>query len=590
MRRSVIILATILALVTSLAAANWQEQGTSAAAPSHCVDRYESPSVIEEADAILAGTVDLGVLGPTAIDADLTWTEDPFNDANWRARLQFMRWTEPLRKAHLATGSPEYLDTWRAYWLDWEADNPISDPAAVAAWGPLPTGLRAKILTCALEELPDEAWIEPLLRTHARLLFRDDVYVGHGNHALNQNQGLLAAGCVLGVRTWIVTAIERIKPLVSESIDADGATNEGSVAYAIYNFERYTEVKQQLQTCGEPVPDHLRTRLPRLARFIAHAVLPNGGIPLIGDSNDKEPERSFSSQVRYALTYGQQGKRPVHASVAYERGGWAFGRTSWAPEALPDAVVYALRTGHASGIHSHDDQGQLSVFGFGRRLLEDSGLHAYGNPANSYFYRPRAHNSIVVSGSPYRRVLGSRIESAHRSDAFDLYVLRLPVWRGVRWIRRVLFAREAGWFIVDDRLQAPREHAFRQAWHLAPDADPVLEDGVLRTRFSRGNLSISVLGNPPKLEVITGRERPMQGFIALKYGDLIPTSVLEASRTAERARFVTLLATSETSEAARTTGVRISPEHVIARIEHDGRVDLLRWTDDAVTITCESGC
>jgi S-adenosylmethionine:tRNA-ribosyltransferase-isomerase (queuine synthetase) len=82
----------------------------------------------------------------------------------------------------------------------------------------------------------------------------------------------------------------------------------------------------------------------------------------------------------------------------------------------------------------------------------------------------------------------------------------------------------------------------------------------------------------------------MQGFVAIEYGDMFPASVLEASRTAAQARFVTLLATSEGSEAARTSGVHISPELIEARIEHDGRIDLLHWTDDSVTITCESGC
>lgn len=589
MRRPVIFLATMLALVTSLAATSWQDR-LAEASPTQCVDRYISPTLTQDADAILQGVIDVGVFGPVELGTNLTWTEDPFDDANWRFRLHSMRWPEALLESYLATGDPAYLDGWRAIWLDWQADNPIEAPPSDASWADHPTGLRAKILACALQQVPGEPWLGPLLRQHAELLAQEDFYVGQGNHALNQAQGLLAAGCALEVPPWIRLALDRIDPLAEESIDAAGATNEGSVSYAIYNYERYAETTQRIEGCAQRVPVHLSDRLPKLARFIAHASLPNGEIPLIGDSNVKHPQRWYGPEVAYAVSNGTEGTRPTNLSVVYERGGWAFGRTSWRPERLPDAVVYALRTGHGSRIHSHDDQGQLSIFGFGRRLLEDSGLHAYQSPLNAYFYRPVAHNGVVVADTAYRRVLGSQLISVERQGAFDVYELKLPVWKGVRWVRRVLFARHAGWFLVDDQLVSKRVRTFTQMWHLAPNGDPVLRDGILRTRFPRGNLSISYLGDRPDLKIVTGRERPMQGFIAIKYGDLIPTSVLEGSRRARATRFVTLLATSAASEAAQTRDVVVSPDAIEARILHEGRTDLLRWTADGVSLRCVRGC
>lgn len=588
-RRPVIFLVIMLALVTGLAANSWQDR-LAAGAPTQCVDRYQSATLIEDADAILEGVIDVGVFAPVQLGTDLTWTEDPFDDANWRFRLHSMRWPEALREAYLRTGNTTYLDAWRKIWLDWQQDNPLDDPAADASWAQHPTGLRAKILACAVEEFPNETWLPPLLRTHAQLLAQEDFYVRQGNHALNQAQGLLAAGCALGVPPWVRLALDRIDPLAEQSIDAAGATNEGSVAYAIYNYERYAETMQRIQGCGAEPPSHLRDRLPLLARFIAHASLPNGEIPLIGDSNLKHPQAWYGPEVAYAVTLGAEGSRPVNDSVVYARGGWAFGRTSWARDEMADAIVYALRTGHGSTIHSHDDHGQLSIFGYGRRLLEDSGLHGYQSPLNRYFYRPVAHNGIVVTPGTYRRKVGSMLTFEKRTPAFDLYELKLPVWKGVRWTRRVLFLRGPGVFVVDDQLTSPRRRTFAQMWHLAPDSGATLRDGTLTTRYPRGNLSIRHLGPRPDLALVTGRRDPMQGFIAIKYGDLIPTSVLEARRTGRQARFVTVLATSAASEPVVTRDEAVTGHGIAARILHDGRTDLLRWVGAEVDLDCVRGC
>lgn len=578
------------ALAATLAVAAWGGP-LEAKAATQCADRFRSPELLPIADGILEGVVDVGIFEPVELGADLTWSEDPFEDANWRHRLHFLRWLEALREAFRETGDARYLDRWRTVWLDWRDDNPVDAPAAGAAWAHHPTGLRAKILACALEEHPDETWISPLLRQHALLLARSDFYVGHGNHALNQIQGLLAAGCVLGEPNWVRLALDRLEPLATESIDADGATNEGSISYAIYNFERYVEAAARITGCGQEVPTVLSERLPKLARFIAHATLPNGEIPLIGDANVKRPFAWYGTNVEYALSAGERGTPAQATAITYDRGGWAFGRTSWDPEELRDGVVYTLRTGHASRIHAHDDLGHLSVFAHGRRLLEDSGLHRYTSPMNRYFYRAAAHNGVVVDDARYRRKLGSQLVAEDRTEGYDRYVLNLPVWRGVRWQRHVLFARDAGWFIVDDRLRATRSRTFHQLWHLAPEADPILEgtDGM-RTRFERGNVAIGFVGTSPELHLTEGDSGEPPAYFARTYGDLIPTSMLRATARGQRARFVTVLSTSEASEPLRLDAASVTEDGIRARVVHEGRTDLVRWHRDDVTITCLRGC
>lgn len=587
-------LVVAFALVTGLASCTSPTSSAALEESTQCIRQHSKPTPDTRSKDILEGLIDPGPFGPVQLGTDLNWDEDPYQDANWRNRLHSMRWLKTLSKAYRATGDPVYLEAWRSYWQDWAADNPVTAPASEEAWGHHPTGLRAKLLACALTEMPpsEHSWIKPLLRTHGEMLKREDFYVGQGNHALNQAQGLLAAGCVLDEQDWIDLGMERIDALVPDSITADGATNEGSISYAAYNFDRYSEALERIQLCKQPEPPLLHERLPKLATFIAHAILPNGEIPLIGDSNAKRVPPWFSPEVAYARSLGAEGSAPEKLSAVYPIGGWAFGRNTWDRRHMADSVVYALRTGHASNIHSHDDLGHLSIFGYGRRLIEDSGLYAYANPLNQYFYAARAHNGVVVKPGTYKRYLGSQLASSRSTAAYDLYVLDLTAWDNVRWLRRVLYSREGGWFLIDDQLVAGRRpRTFTVNWHLSPGSRPLLEGRTMRTRFPKGNTSVTMLTEDQDLQIVTGRKKPMQGFVALKFGKISETSVLEAvtPEQSRKARFVTLITTSEASKRPRIKGLDLS-DGVSASITVGRRTDKVRWTGTTVALDCVKGC
>lgn len=561
--------------------------------PNQCVRRHSRPTPHTSADDLVAGLVDVGPFGPIQLGLDLTWTEDPYEDANWRFRLHSMRWVKALSQTYRATGDEKYLNAWRSYWLDWVEDNPVIEPASEIAWAHHPTGLRAKLLACALFDHPDEVWIQALLRTHGEMLKREDFYVNHGNHALNQAQGLLAAGCVLAEPDWIELGMARIDKLVPESITADGATNEGSISYAAYNFDRYSEALERIEACDQPIPPLLEARLPKLALFMAHSALPNGEMPLIGDANAKRYPAWFSPEVSYARSLGAEGVPPKAASRVYPIGGWAFGRTSWERSAMPDSVVYALRTGHASNIHSHDDLGHISIFGHGRRLLEDSGLFAYANRLNQYFYAAHAHNGVSVSPGFYQRDIGSQLAYTDSKPEYDLHVLDLTAWRRVSWVRRVLFSRDGGWFLIDDQIKSLRKpRTFTLNWHLAPGSNATLEGDTLRTRFQRGNAAITMLTQNHYLSTVTGRKSPMQGWVALKFGKMSPATVLEASTgfKTNSTRFVTLIMTARNSIAPIVRNLQINDDEIAATITVGERTDRVNWRGQRVDIACEQGC
>ena len=78
------------------------------------------------------------------------------------------------------------------------------------SWNDHSTAIRTWVLACAAVVAPKAAWVRDALRTHGAVLADPAFYVDHGNHALNQSRGLLAAGCILGRRDWQRLAARRI--------------------------------------------------------------------------------------------------------------------------------------------------------------------------------------------------------------------------------------------------------------------------------------------------------------------------------------------------------------------------------------------
>ena len=89
-------------------------------------------------------------------------------------------------------------------------DNPRGAGRSAFAWNDHSTAIRTFVLACAAVVAPKANWIRAALRTHAATLADPGFYVRHGNHALNQSRGLLAAGCILGRRDWQRLAADRI--------------------------------------------------------------------------------------------------------------------------------------------------------------------------------------------------------------------------------------------------------------------------------------------------------------------------------------------------------------------------------------------
>ena len=173
-----------------------------------------------------------------------------------------------LIEATSETGEGRYLDRALDLAQSWLEANPREDPASDFSWNDHSTALRAQVLVCLANAAPGHEWLEDGLELHGTTLADPAFYVNRGNHALNQDIGLLEVGCYLGRDDWKQLAQERIDDLLAQSVDRQGVVNEQAIGYALYNYQRYTVAHEVLDACGLPEPAgfELVRKIPGLPR------------------------------------------------------------------------------------------------------------------------------------------------------------------------------------------------------------------------------------------------------------------------------------------------------------------------------------
>jgi Heparinase II/III-like protein/Heparinase II/III N-terminus len=554
------------------------------------LDCRENDGALARADALMAGELKLSRHKAFRLPRDPTWAEDPFNDRNWEFQYHSLRFLWDLFEAWRITGDRAYQDRGLNLLHDWVRDNPRGAARSGFAWNDHSTAIRTFVLACAAAVAPKKAWIRDALRTHAAALADPDFYVHHGNHALNQSRGLLAAGCVLGRQDWQRLAADRIAGLLAESVDRQGVTNEQSVYYQLYNLEAYRAAARRMEACGIAVPRAFR-RLDRMINLLTHATLPDGTYTALGDTSHAPARAIRGTTAAFAATGGRKGRMPAATFATFDAG-YAFGRTGWGTtRAFEDEVMWSARFGPGRVFHGHLDHGSVTLYGYGSRLVDDPGLFTLNNNRWRDFAMSRAaHNVITVSGVPYRASSSARLERAKTGAAFDDITIVDPGYPGVDLRRRVVFSRGLGWLLVDDRASTAAVRTYRQRWHLLPGTDPMLAGTTIRTRTCGGNVAIFQFRPVDEMRVIEGGRAPVQGWYSTTLNRRKPAPTVEAIRTGRTVRYTTLLVPLPRPNArVHVAGVSVAKGRVTFTLTVDGRGEGVTIAPAGVEIERRSG-
>ena len=542
-------------------------------------------NAVSYAKLLLANRYALSGHPTVTLPANPTWAEDPLHDVNWVFEFQNLKWVLSLLQAWTLTGDTRYSD--RAVFLlkDWLRDNPRHGAPSLYSWGDQATAIRAITMSCAARVLGMSGWLRAGLELHGATLADPTFYAASvGNHALDGSIGLLDVGHLLDRSDWMNLARNRISTLVVRSVDLQGVTNEQAVFYQLYNYRRYEVAIGRMGEYGLPVPASL-ARVALMPNFLAYATLPNGQYDMVGDTERQKAVPIPGTIAEFAATQGARGPKPPGKVAMFAASGWLFARTGWAGiRPYADQVAYGLRFGPAAKIHGHQDGGSMTLYGFGARLLVDPGKFTYNWDAWRSFATSRsAHNVMTVDGVPFQDS-GTALVAQRVSERLVDTTVTTDGYPGVHIQRRVIFSKNLGYLLVEDRVTSADVHTYRQLWHLPEDAAPHVQGASVTTARPRGNLLIDQLKGGA-VSVVTGSTNPIQGWISYSYGTWIPAPVVEVTKTAASTRFITLVVPVANGAAtARASNVAITPDGFSLTVTAGSRSERVTVTRYSATI------
>ncbi len=545
------------------------------------------PNAVAVADALLANNYQLASHPTVTLPTNPTWGENPFHDKNWLFNYHSLRFVLALTTAWVETGKAKYADRAAFLLADWYRDNPRMSPPSTFSWDEHSTAFRAMVYVCAAELLPPHSWTMDALLLHGRTLADSAFYRGEGNHALNQNIGLLEVGCRLHRSDWISLADDRTSRLVVQSVDADGATNEQSVFYELYNYNRYRYAMTRLAECGR-TPGSEYDRIDRMPLFLAHATLPNGNYSPLGDTQAAPATVITGTPAAFAATKGASGPKPSSTSHVYTAG-FAFVRTGWGEKRpFADETMLTMRFGPARRFHGHEDGTSITLYGYGRPLLLDGGQYSIiDSPFRRYFAGRTGHNVVTTDGLAATPGPVRLRWSRSSSTMLEVDTSWTP-YAGVTGDRRVTFSRRLGYVVVDDRMTSTTGRTFRQLWHLREGTRPTIDGARVTTHATRGNLVIVQVLPASATRMISGATSPIQGWISYRQGARLAAPVVESRRWGTSVRFLTLLVPSATSpRSVAVTRVTLRPGGYTLTVTIGGRSERVTagTTSSSIVVT-----
>lgn len=532
----------------------------------------------------MANQYRLGAQPIVTLPANPTWGENPLGDSNWQFQLHAMRYVLDLFTAARLTGDRAYRD--RALFLlrDWVTDNPRHSAPSVWSWNDHSTALRAVVLACAADLAPTTSWLHNALVVHGQTLADPTFYRNEGNHALNQDIGLLEVARVLKRSDWRRLAGSRINTLIVGSVDAQGVTNEQSIGYEAFNYKRYREAEERMLAVGLE-PSAAFARLDLMPQFLAQATLPNGTYEMIGDTSGWPADVIAGTPAESAATGGASGPKPTATITRYEAG-YLFARSGWGEHRpAADETFLSMKWGPAPIFHGHADGLELTLAAYGSRLLVDPGPFSYNGGIYRGFFKGRsAHNVVTVDSSTWNRAAATRLLGYRQSARYVDIRLQGAGDRGVVHTRRMTYSRGLDYILVEDRLTSASVHTYRQLWHFVEDAQPLVGGSSVWTERPRGNVLIRQLAGAPQVRIVRGRTKPIQGWISYKQGQKLAAPVEEATQRGRSVRYLTLIVPAAGRPEATVSGLRLTSSGYSVTITIGGRSERVTVSGTSVWI------
>jgi hypothetical protein len=294
-------------------------------------------------------------------------------------------------------------------------------------------------------------------------------------------------------KVWLEDACGRLDHLMDHLVMKDGAYTEHTMGYPVMMLNMMMDLSEFCRERNTFLPEKIEGKTHQLARYLMNVSMPDGYPPSWGEggpANSKSALRRAAeyfddAELRWWCGLTEEPHVPGYTSVHYPEAKIAVFRSGWDENAL--TLFFAPRVG---GGHYHVDQNHISLYGYGRKLLVDTGMSSYSGAHPHYDWQRhqgKSHNSVEVDGKGFPRLelgrgggRGSNIgfENLSKSELFvgekiefaSGYAAGYP---NVPHFRDIICLKQVGVFVVADVLKPSdgKSHIYDQCWHLSPDLD-----------------------------------------------------------------------------------------------------------------------
>ncbi len=501
-------------------------------------------------------------------------SENRLGDVKFTWELNRHQFWPTLGRAYWLSGDERYAREWLAQLESWVAQNPpetgvnwysnLEHALRIVSWW-LAAGFFLKSPHVNAESFRK---LLAMLIAKARHIVSDLDYSRvnmANNHLIGDAMGLALLGMAVPElkesAQWRKLGLAIMAAEADRQIHPDGASFECSASYHRFVMHFYTLIVVLADMNEVSLPEAVRTRLEKMAEFVAWAIRHDGMLPQFGDWDDGLGYRLDDHHVQdfrpllstQAVLFGRSDFKAAAGRLSQEAV-WLLG-----PEAVDawDALGPADAPGGAKmftfggcGIsrspdgrshlfirngpftsHAQADLLSLSLHHAGRPLLVHSGTFTYNGDWGwrTYFRSTRSKNTVTVDDR------GQAL--AHRAfrflfapEATNLFFAESPFVMdgmhdgykrlGVIHRRAVLGVMEGLWLVLD-RLTGRGTHEARIGWQLAGDLEAEADDrgDVTARRDSREVLSLSATATSDlRMELLRGRESPPAGWVSPSYG------------------------------------------------------------------------
>jgi hypothetical protein len=520
----------------------------------------------------------------------LTWQEDPYHEAYWEFYFYGMRPEATLLYEWEQTSYAPYLEKLIAILRSYVAydrtrpENRITfDNDHTSAYRTMELiNFYVKLKIAGVLPADLEAGLASSLQKLGGFLAEAKHFEADFNHGFNEGAALLLLADnfphMAGAATWRALALERLKAMLANTIDADGVEVENSPFYQVYVLGLVYQIAQWAKRYELSLASPYAEAASKMLAYTSEITQPNGYLPMLGatattympsqDPNVYGPMAAADPEFDFAFTRGAKGTPPPDGTVLFPISGQFVMRSPLGTVAnLPNQTYVTFNAGTYRTSHSDLDALGMTLYSNGSTLLPTSGLYTYTEePWLEYFHGTRSHNTVVVDGKDQAQ--GSAQAGSYGSAGGSTWASGVSgLYTGVAHHRTIVVLRQ-GLVLVLDELASSATHGYAQTWHFAPGSSAQSGGGDTTVTNASGTPTLRIdQADPAGLSVqsVAGATAPIQGWYSNGYGSKQPSEALEDTRTGTGALFTTLLAagpyaaqSSTVTENAVAGGHRVS--------------------------------